>query len=245
METIDAHGEKVQAMFDRIAGGYDRANRLMSLWTDVGWRRRAVAGLLPHDASGTPRVLDLCAGTLDSSLEIHRQFPHAEIVAGDFAVKMLERGRRKLRGAAAERIEPVPMDAHRLPLPDADVDAIFCAFGIRNLSDFHQATLEQARVLRPGGRLVVLEFFRPATAFTRTFHAVMGRSVLPIVGGLATGNFAAYTYLPRSISTFDTTERYAERLRAAGFSEVEVQPLTYGVAAVVRATRAGTKDVVA
>ena len=237
MDTIDAHGEKVQAMFDRIAPGYDRANRLMSLWTDVGWRRRAVSGLLSADAPGTPRVLDLCAGTLDSSLEIHRQYPHADIVAGDFAVRMLDQGKRKLRGPAAERIEARPMDAHRLPLPDADVDAIFCAFGIRNLSDLHQATLEQARVLRPGGRLVVLEFFRPTTAFTRTFHAVMGRSVLPIVGGLATGNLAAYTYLPRSISTFDTVERYGERLRAAGFADVQVQPLTRGVASVVRATR--------
>lgn len=241
MQTIDAHGEKVQAMFDRIAGGYDRANRLMSLWTDVGWRRRAVAGLLPHDAAGAPRVLDLCAGTLDSSLEIHRQYPQADIVAGDFAVRMLEQGARKLRGAAAERIETRPMDAHRLPLPDADIDAIFCAFGIRNLSDLHQATLEQARVLRPGGRLVVLEFFRPTTMFTRTFHAVMGRSVLPIVGGLATGNLAAYTYLPRSISTFDTVARYGDRLRAAGFADVQVQPLTHGVAAVVRATRVGAE----
>jgi demethylmenaquinone methyltransferase / 2-methoxy-6-polyprenyl-1,4-benzoquinol methylase len=161
MQTIDAHGEKVQAMFDRIAGGYDRANRLMSLWTDVGWRRRAVAGLLPHDAAGTPRVLDLCAGTLDSSLEIHRQYPQADIVAGDFAVRMLEQGARKLRGSAAERIATRPMDAHRLPLPDAHVDAIFCAFGIRNLSDLHQATLEQARVLRPGGRLVCSSSFGP------------------------------------------------------------------------------------
>jgi demethylmenaquinone methyltransferase/2-methoxy-6-polyprenyl-1,4-benzoquinol methylase len=243
MQTVDAHGEKVQAMFDRIAGGYDRANRLMSLWTDVGWRRRAVAGLLPHDGGDAPRVLDLCAGTLDSSLEIHRQFPHAHVVAGDFAVRMLEHGKRKLRGAAAEHIETRPMDAHRLPLPDADVDAIFCAFGIRNLSDLHQATLEQARVLRPGGRLVVLEFFRPTTAFTRTFHAVMGRSVLPVVGGLATGDFAAYTYLPRSISTFDTVERYGDRLRAAGFGDVQVQPLTRGVAAVVRATKLGVQEV--
>lgn len=238
MQTVDAHGDKVQAMFDRIAPGYDRANRLMSLWTDVRWRRQAVRGLLPEGAGARPRVLDLCAGTMDSSLEIHRQYPEADVIAGDFAVQMLERGRTKLVGAAGDRIEPRPMDAHRLPVGDAELDAVFCAFGIRNLSDLGQATAEQARVLRPGGRLTVLEFFRPDHPFSRVFHGVMGRTVLPVVGGLCTGDFAAYTYLPRSIGVFDTTRRYEDRLQRAGFRDVQIQPLTLGVAAVVRATRA-------
>lgn len=237
--TVDAHGHKVQAMFDRIAPGYDRANRWMSLWTDVRWRRRAVDGLLPDDSGPAPRVLDLCAGTLDSSIEIHEHFPSATVIAGDFAAQMLEHGRHKLVGAAADKVIPRQMDAHELPLDDGELDALFCAFGIRNVSDLPRATAEQARTLRPGGRLCILEFFRPDTAFPKVFHGVMGRTVLPMVGWMATGDLEAYTYLPGSIGAFVTVDEYADLLRANGFVEVSVQPLTMGVAAVVRATRGG------
>ncbi len=235
--TVDAHGQKVQAMFDRIAPGYDRANRWMSLWTDVRWRRRAVDGLVPDDSGPSPRVLDLCAGTMDSSMEIHERFPTATVIAGDFAAQMLEHGRHKLVGAAADKIVPQQMDAHELPVGDAELDALFCAFGIRNLSDLPRATAEQARALRPGGRLCVLEFFKPDAAFPKVFHGVMGRTVLPAVGWMATGDLEAYTYLPGSIGAFRTVEQYGELLRAHGFVDVTVQPLTMGVAAVVRATR--------
>jgi ubiquinone/menaquinone biosynthesis methyltransferase len=234
--TVDAHGEKVQAMFDRIAPGYDRANRWMSLWTDVRWRRRAVDGLLPDDSGPSPRVLDLCAGTMDSSLEIHRRYPQAHVIAGDFAAQMLDHGRHKLVGDKADHIEPRQMDAHVLPVADDELDALFCAFGVRNVSDLPRATAEQARTLRPGGRLCILEFFRPSSAFERLFHGVMGRTILPLVGWMATGDLEAYTYLPRSINGFDTIESYTELLAAHDFVDVQVDPLTFGVAAVVRAT---------
>jgi ubiquinone/menaquinone biosynthesis methyltransferase len=234
--TVDDHGAKVQAMFDRIAHGYDRANHWMSLGTDERWRRRAVDRLLPDDAPAHPRVLDLCAGTMDSSLSILQRWPAAHIVAGDFAAQMLEHGRKKLTGNAAAQIEPRQMDAHELPVESDSLDAVFCAFGIRNLSDLPRATAEQARVLRPGGRLCVLEFFRPARAFAKVFHGVMGRTVLPAVGWMATGDLEAYTYLPRSIGEFRTIEGYGELLAAHGFVDVRAEPLTFGVAAVVRAT---------
>ena len=110
-ETIDEHGSTVQGMFDRIAPGYDRANHWMSLWTDNRWRRRA-AQALALEGIDTPRVLDLCAGTMDGSVAILQRFPSARIVAGDFSAKMLEAGRAKLHGAAATQIEPRTMDAH-------------------------------------------------------------------------------------------------------------------------------------
>ncbi len=236
--VVDAHGAEVQRMFGRIAHGYDRANRVMSLGIDVRWRRRAVADLLAHVPPGRQAMgLDLCAGTLDSTLAIHARFPTARLVAGDFVASMLEQGRDKLVGAAARHIETRVMDAHALPLPTGECDAIFCAFGIRNLSDLARATAEQARVLRPGGKLVVLDFFRPEHWTTKVVHAVYNRGVLPWVGWAVTGDREAYQYLPRSIGKFDSTAEYARRLEAQGFVDVRAESLTLGIASIVRATR--------
>ncbi|MEM6995252.1 MAG: ubiquinone/menaquinone biosynthesis methyltransferase [Myxococcota bacterium] len=236
-QTHDEHGTTVQGMFDRIAPGYDRANRWMSLWTDVRWRRKAVEQLaLPEGA----RVLDLCAGTMDSSLAIHTRYPDATVLAGDFSAKMLDAGRHKLVGSAGERITPQTMDAHALPVDDATHQGLFCAFGVRNVSDLGLATREQARVLAPGGRLVVLEFFRPAGMLARGLHSVLGATVLPGIGWLATGDMTAYRYLPKSIHGFDDVETYGALLREHGFEDVVATPLTLGLAWVVSARRGGT-----
>lgn len=240
VSAIDAHGAQVQTMFGRIAHGYDRANRWMSLGIDRRWRTQAVQHLRPDPARARPRLLDLCAGTMDSSVEIHHQYPHADVIAGDFSAQMLQGGHDKLVGAAGERITPRTMDAHALPEPTDSLDGIFCAFGVRNLSDLPKATAEQARCLRPGGRLVVLEFFRPTTVIPRVMHALYNRTVLPVVGWLATRDWEAYTYLPRSIGEFATVEQYVQRLRAHGFDQIETQPLTFGMAWRVSATWSGT-----
>ncbi len=239
--TVDEHGERVQGMFDRIAHGYDRANRVMSLGIDVRWRNEAVRGLLSEDISDSAKVLDLCAGTMDSSVEIHRQFPHADIVAGDFAEEMLARGAHKLTGTAGERITPQPMDAHSLPFEDASLDAIFCAFGVRNVSDLPRATAEQARTLRPGGTLTILEFFRPTSGLSRFLHTAYNRTVLPMVGWAATGNLDAYTYLPKSIGKFETVEAYEALLAEQGLVDVQHTKLTMGMAWIVRARRPATE----
>lgn len=247
VRAIDAHGDKVQHMFGRIAHGYDRANRWMSLGIDARWRRAAVAQLrsaatsqaADDPTSERPRLLDLCAGTMDSSVEMHRQFPRADVIAGDFSQEMLERGADKLQGTAGERITPCVMDAHELPEAAERLDGIFCAFGMRNVSDLRRATAEQARCLRPGGRLVVLEFFRPTTVVPRVMHALYNRTVLPVVGWLATRDWEAYTYLPRSIGEFSTVEAYGELLRAHGFVDVQATPLTLGMAWRVSATWPG------
>ncbi len=237
--TVDDHGERVQGMFDRIAHGYDRANRLMSLGIDVRWRNEAVCGLLPDvmPADRRAQVLDLCAGTMDSSVEIHRQFPQADIVAGDFAEEMLAKGEHKLVGDVGDRITPCPMDAHDLPFEDDGLDAIFCAFGVRNVSDLPRATAEQARTLRPGGRLTILEFFRPTSGLSRFLHTAYNRTVLPVVGWAATGDLDAYTYLPKSIGKFETVVDYEALLAAHGFEKVSVTKLTMGMAWIVRAQR--------
>lgn len=234
--AVDEHGARVQAMFSDIAPGYDRANRLMSMGIDVRWRRRAVQALATGDGEGT-RILDLCAGTLDSSLEIHRAFPRADIVGGDFSAGMLEVGRKRLDDISAQRITAVQMDAHAIPEPTASFDAVFCAFGERNLSDLDRGLDEKARVLRPGGKLVILEFFKPQGLASKAFHGVYNSTVLPVVGWACTGNLEAYRYLPKSMKAFVTTDEYARRLAARGFEQVEVKSLTFGVAAMISATR--------
>lgn len=243
--TYDEHGRKVQAMFSDIAHGYDRANRIMSAGTDVRWRRRAVASLLPTERKpgADATILDLCAGTLDSTLEIHRQYPQASLIGGDFSAGMLDAGMRRIESLgqpeALAHITPQRMDAHALPLEDTSLDAIFCAFGIRNLSDLRVATHEQLRCLRPGGRLVVLEFFRPSSAATRAFHAVYNHTVLPVVGWACTGNLDAYLYLPRSIGRMCTVDEYVALLRELGFVDISAEPLTFGVASIVHARKDG------
>jgi demethylmenaquinone methyltransferase/2-methoxy-6-polyprenyl-1,4-benzoquinol methylase len=238
--TYDEHGRKVQAMFSDIAHGYDRANRIMSAGTDIRWRRRAVGSLMTGNGAGAT-ILDLCAGTLDSTLEIHRQYPEATLIGGDFSAGMLDTGMRRIqslgRPEALARITPQRMDAHALPLEDASLDAIFCAFGIRNLSDLRVASQQQLRCLRPGGRLVVLEFFRPSRAATRAFHAVYNHTVLPAVGCACTGNLDAYLYLPRSIGRMCTVDEYVALLRELGFIDVSAEPLTFGVACIVHARK--------
>ena len=233
---IDDHGVTVRGMFDRIAGGYDRANHWMSLWTDVRWRRLAVDALaLDGWDVEHPQVVDLCAGTMDSSLAIHQRYPSADIIAGDFSAAMLQAGQSKLVGEAGRRITPRTMDAHALPVPDNSQHGLFCAFGIRNVSDLARATAEQVRVLVGGGRLVVLEFFQPRRGLARVMHGVLGRTVLPAVGWLATGELEPYRYLPRSINGFSDVDSYTDLLRRAGFADVVAQPLTMGLAWVVSA----------
>lgn len=239
LAPLDEHGRTVRTMFDRIAPGYDRANRVMSLGIDARWRARAVGPLCAHvPADRDADVLDLCAGTLDSSIAILQARPNARILAGDFAAEMLAHGETKLTGEARERITTKVMDAHHLDVPDASLDAIFCAFGIRNLSDVPRASAEQRRALRAGGQLCVLEFFRPTRWLTKLVHGVYNQGLLPLVGWAVTGDREAYRYLPRSIGRFYDHAGYAEVLAAAGFVDITFEPLTFGVASIVRA-RAG------
>lgn len=228
---MDQAGTDVRGMFDRIAGHYDTANRVMSVGIDLAWRRKAMRRLLA-DLPTQPRILDLGAGTLDGSLEILRQKPDSRVVAADFARRMLRVGRCK-SGAAGLTVHAA--DAHRLPYRDASFDAAFTGFCVRNLHDVGQGLAELRRVIRAGGRLVVLEFFRPERA--RPFYdGLVTRRLLPLLGWAVSGDRAAYRYLPESIARFDTRQQFEARLRAVGFSEVRGQDLfPGGVASLVEA----------
>jgi demethylmenaquinone methyltransferase / 2-methoxy-6-polyprenyl-1,4-benzoquinol methylase len=213
--SASAHGVDVRGMFDRIAGRYDRANRIMSAGVDVLWRRKAIASLL--DGQGdAPTLLDLGAGTLDGAIEMLRRRPSARVCAADFARNMLEAGTRK---AAAARVAAQVADAHALPYLGAIFDGAFSAFCVRNLAHPSLAMGELRRVVRAGGRVVILEFFRPGRR--RAFwDGLYNQHVLPLIGRAVTGDAAAYRYLPESIARFLSRVEFETLLRAAGFARV-------------------------
>ena len=222
-----AHGSGARNMFDRIAPTYDVLNRLMSAGIDRRWRSLAVAELAGGPAGP---VLDLCAGTLDLSACLERARPNDRIVAVDFSPAMLEAGRRK-----APRTEVVVADATALPFADAEMAAVVCGFGMRNLADPIAGAREVRRVLRRGGVFVTLELFRPTRLPTRAFHRAYARLVLPVMGGLLSGDRRAYEYLARSMAGFFGREEYERAIAGAGFANVRGRDLTLGIASIVRA----------
>ncbi len=232
------HGEAVRAMFDRIAPTYDLLNRLLSAGIDVRWRARAVAELARAPGG---EILDLCAGTLDLAAVIERTYPTRRVVAADFAADMLARGRDKTR-----RTEVVVADALDLPFDAGRFAGVICGFGLRNLSDPARGIAEATRVLAPGGRLVVLELFRPEPGlrgiFTRGFHAAYGRVVLPLAGRAVSGDGEAYGYLARSMASFLTRRELEALLRARGLVDVRGVDLTCGIASIVAATKPGARS---
>jgi ubiquinone/menaquinone biosynthesis methyltransferase len=203
----------------------------MSAGLDVLWRRRAMRRLL--DGLGqSPWVLDLGAGTLDGAVEMLRQRPDAHVVAADFTRAMLLVGRRK-PGAAAVALHAA--DSHRLPYRDGAFGAAFSGFCVRNLRDLASGLAELRRVVRPGGRLVVLEFFRPPQPRPFWDGICTGR-LLPLLGWVIGGDRVAYRYLPESIHRFDTRSDFEARLRAAGFADVHSHDLfPGGIASLVEA----------
>ena len=227
--SASASGTDIRGMFDRIAGRYDRANRIMSAGVDVLWRRKAIGKLLAG-LGESPRVLDLGAGTLDGAIEMLRRRPMAQVFAADFARNMLVLGRKKPR-AAKVRIQVA--DGHALPYQHQSFDAAFSAFCVRNLRVLDQGLAELRRVVRPGGRIAILEFFRPSRR--RPFwDGFYNARVLPLLGRAVTGDEAAYRYLPESIAGFLTRAEFEARLRAAGFAEVQGGDLfPAGVASLV------------
>lgn len=222
----------VRQMFTAIAPRYDLLNHVLSLNVDRAWRRSAVRRLR-WDAAPGGKYLDLCAGTLDLAVELERQRAFTGTVVGaDFVVPMLRRGRQKTR-----RVRAVGADALELPFPDRTFDGCMIAFGIRNLEDVGAGLAEMARILRPGGRLVILEFSLPSRWPVRPLYAFYFRHVLPRIGRLVSKHTSAYTYLPDSVSAFPEPTAMVASIAAHGFTTVCHQALTFGVASLYLGVR--------
>jgi demethylmenaquinone methyltransferase/2-methoxy-6-polyprenyl-1,4-benzoquinol methylase len=216
---------RIQAMFDAIAPSYERVNQIASFGQDAAWRRRAIAAAAIRAGDC---VLDLCCGTGDMLRAMAQSVPApGRLIGVDFAAGMLTAGRYPT--VAAPPIHLIRADATRLPLADASVDVVTCAFGVRNFQNLANGLHEMTRVLRPGGRLVILEFATPEFALLRWAHGLYCNVILPTLGRLISRDrTGAYRYLPRSIETFEPPERTCARLRELGLHDIQTRRMNLG-----------------
>jgi demethylmenaquinone methyltransferase / 2-methoxy-6-polyprenyl-1,4-benzoquinol methylase len=221
--TGKERGEYVQDMFTRIARHYDLMNRLMTAGQDIQWRQQVIklAALKP----GT-RLLDLGAGTGDLTREALSQQPETKVVAADFTLEMMRVGQRNgsLPWSAA--------DALSLPFGDRAFDAIVSGFLMRNVGDIQQALKEQYRILRPGGRIVILDTTKPKRNLLSPFIWLHMHVVIPLLGGLISGFKDAYNYLPDSTEGFVTAEELTARMAAVGFKRINFERHMFGTIAI-------------
>jgi demethylmenaquinone methyltransferase/2-methoxy-6-polyprenyl-1,4-benzoquinol methylase len=235
MTDISKAPARIAGMFDAIASRYDFLNHLLSAGIDTRWRREAIRSLR---LTGHERVLDLCTGTADLAIAARAGNPRAARVVGvDFAGAMLRVGQDKLlNGGLADRVTLVRGDASRVPARSAAVDAVTIAFGIRNVERTAEACAEMYRVLKPGGRLAILEFAIPSAPLVRAGYLWYFNHVLPRIGRLV-ARHQAYEYLPASVGAFQTPGEFVTLLRETGFRDVHAKPLTFGIVYLYTATR--------
>jgi demethylmenaquinone methyltransferase/2-methoxy-6-polyprenyl-1,4-benzoquinol methylase len=217
---------RIAGMFDAIAARYDLLNHLLSAGLDLRWRRRAIEALA---LTGVERILDLCTGTADLAIAARRATPAASRVIGiDFSAEMLRIGRQKIAGCVVGGVSLVRADATQIPLAGRSVDGATIAFGIRNVDRPEDALREIRRVLRPGGRIVILEFAIPSNPAVRPIYLAYFKYVLPQLGRLISRHGGAYEYLPASVGAFPSPDEFASTLRRHGFRNVRSVPLTLG-----------------
>ena len=212
----DRRESAVAGVFTRVAGGYDRLNRILSLGLDVTWRRRALARLERAGVDGSGGILDIATGTADFAIEAARRFPSVRVTGVDLTPAMLEIGERKVAAAGlSDRVSLREGNATALPFGDSSFDAVLCAFGFRNFPDIPASLAETARILRNGGRLVVLEFFRPRSALLGAFTSGWLRCLSAM---FATGVDSDYAYLRSSISRTCSAAEFEAMAREAGLA---------------------------
>jgi demethylmenaquinone methyltransferase / 2-methoxy-6-polyprenyl-1,4-benzoquinol methylase len=233
--------KKVREMFTRIAPRYDLLNHLLSLQLDRLWRARVAKRLRPILQSPDSVVLDLCCGTGDLALGLSRMGP-VRIIGADFSHSMLVCARAKI--ARSQRVPshsgltappPLPLleaDALRLPFASSSFDLVTSAFGFRNLANYEVGLREIQRVLKPGGTIAILEFTEPPSGMLGSLYRWYFSEVLPRIGGLISGDPAAYTYLPKSVARFFRPPELASLMTAAGYQSVDYRVWTLGTVAL-------------
>lgn len=224
--------EQIQKLFDDIAPRYDLLNGLLSFRTDRFWRKAAV-----HEIAAPQyrNVLDLCAGTLALTKTLLETNPTARVTAVDFSEPMLRKGWENLPKSMQSSVGPVVIDAMDLDLPSRSFDAVLCAYGMRNIDDNERVLKRLAGFLRRGGKLVILEFFRPEGLLNKFFNATYAQFVIPTLGRLVSGNTEAYRYLRDSVRHYYTPTAYRELLKQIGYRKIALRPLTGGITHLVTA----------
>ena len=236
--TLDKSPDRIERMFDAIAPKYDLLNRLLSAGIDRRWRAAAVRSL---ELTGRETLVDVCAGTADVALEAvaARSRGAARAIGIDFSGAMLRLGLAKIvaRGAG-RRVTLVRGDALQLPVATGTADAATVAFGIRNVQDTQAGCRELARIVRPGGRLAILELGVPGVPGLGSLYRWYFSAVLPRIGRFISGHTGAYSYLPASVGAFTPPLEFAAMLERAGFVDVKANPMTLGIVYLYTARRA-------
>lgn len=226
---------EVEQMFDRIAPKYDFLNRLLSLGVDVWWRKKAISYLKSQQAN---EILDVATGTADVAIMMARILRPRHITGIDIARQMLQLGEVKIEKAGlSDVISLEPGDSERLRFEDGSFDAVTVAFGVRNFENLEQGLREMCRVLRPNGRVVILEFSRPHVFPVKQLYNGYFKYVLPLIGRLTSRDMRAYSYLFESVQAFPEGNQFTEILTKAGFKDPICERLTLGICSIYSATK--------
>lgn len=228
--TKQSKGEQVEEMFDNIAPAYDFMNRAMTLGIDRNWRRKVVKAVA---AAAPSAILDVATGTGDLAIQLAKANQQAKVTGIDLSEGMLEVGRRKVAEAGlTQQIALRQADCLALPFADGSFDIVTVAFGVRNFEHLDKGYAEMARVLRPGGKLMVLELSTPTSPIVKPFYKLYTRGVIPMVGRLISKDSRAYSYLPESIAAMPQGERMLQLMTEAGLSGCSLRSLTFGVSTI-------------
>jgi demethylmenaquinone methyltransferase/2-methoxy-6-polyprenyl-1,4-benzoquinol methylase len=227
--------EQVEHMFDAISGRYDLLNRLLSFGIDISWRKKVKKAIAEASAE---QVLDVATGTADMAIELS-SLPKVKHITGvDISAGMLSFGQQKIdRRLLSEKITLKQADSEQLPFPDAHFDACTVCFGVRNFEHLSRGIAEMARVLKPGGILLVLEFSRPRNPVFKALYWFYFGKILPGLGRLISGSNNAYRYLPESVKVFPDGNDFTKIMEEAGIRNAKARPLTFGICTLYSGTR--------
>jgi demethylmenaquinone methyltransferase / 2-methoxy-6-polyprenyl-1,4-benzoquinol methylase len=233
-DTPDSKKNQVQRMFDGIAHRYDFLNHFLSFGIDHSWRKRAIKKLSPFKPA---TILDVATGTGDFAIAAMSLHP-TSVIGVDISQEMLNIGIEKVKHAKlTSKINFALADAESLPFPDHSFDAATCAFGVRNFENPLKGLTEIHRILKPGGKLVIIEFSNPARFPFKQFYRLYFNSLLPLMGKWISKDKSAYSYLPESVSYFPQGEKFMEILKNAGFSNSSASLLSFGIVSLYFAER--------
>jgi demethylmenaquinone methyltransferase/2-methoxy-6-polyprenyl-1,4-benzoquinol methylase len=232
--TKDSKKEQVAQMFDNIAFRYDLLNSILSLGIHKGWRKKCMKLLRDHKPQ---LILDVATGTGDFAIQCAKLHPK-KIIGVDISEGMMKFGREKIKKAGLEQLINLEYgDAETLAFADDTFDAIVVGFGVRNFENLEKGLINLKRILKPGGKLVILEFSNPRNGFIRWAYNYYFNKVTPFIGRLFSKDIRAYTYLPESVKAFPDNERFTDILSKLGYREISYKSLCFGVSAIYQASK--------
>lgn len=226
--------EQVAQMFDNISGNYDFLNHFLSLGIDKGWRKKVVkiAGQVPHQ-----NILDVATGTADLAIALAKLSPK-KIDGVDISAGMLRVGDEKIKKQNLQQVIQLTQgDSENLPFETASFDVVTVAFGVRNFENLDQGLAEIYRVIKPGGKIIVLEFSQPTSFPFKQVYRFYFKHVLPRLGKWVSKDASAYTYLPESVDAFPYGQAFLDRLKLAGFAKEKATPLTFGISSIYEGSK--------